>query len=349
MKKIWALLFSIIIGLCANANPVMVKPFEISELYFDEQDNWILEISYDFADFFGITFDSAYLSSSTHSVKLPWYEFEEGVGVFVLTADSIDTEFHIGRYADTLTLTSYTDEGQFMDWLIFGDIPNAHIGFPRGGQSLAHIYIYSESENASLGVFSRDNSPTIGLPNDTLGMCGTLKGIIYDKDMNPVKNRTFELDFVFKTNASGEYSVRVLSKPTTSSTIFYEVEQSFFHYAYTEKYAYTMEPDSTVELNIYLLDSLMSVPGNTGILYNPISVYPNPVTKNGKLMIDVDLPVNTSDIYVEIIDLKGAIVRKKKINQSESSITAPSISGVYIVRTMLDSKTISSHKIIVND
>lgn len=347
MKKFCALLFSVIIGFYANANPIVVKPFGVSELYFDEQGKWKLEISYDFANLFGITIDSAYLSSSTHSVKLPWYEFEEEVGVFVITADSIDTEFHIGRYADTITLATYTDEGQFMDWLIFGDIPDAHTDFPRDGQSIANVHIASGL--ITQDIFSKDSSPTIGLPNDTLGMCGTLKGIIYDKDMNPVKNRTFALDFDFKTNTRGEYSVRVLSKPTTSSTIFYEVEQSFFHYAYTEKYAYTMEPDSTVELNIYLLDSLMSVPGNTGILYNPISVYPNPVPKNGKLIIDIDLPVNTSDIYVEIIDLKGAIIRKKKINQSESSITAPSISGVYIVRTMLDSKTISSHKIIVND
>lgn len=291
----------------------------------------------------------ALISSSTHSIKLPWYEFEEEVGVFVITADSIGTEFHIGRYADTITLATYTDEGQFMDWLIFGDIPNAHIGFPREGQSIAHTNVYSEIEHISQDVFSKDSSPTVGLPNDTLGMCGTLKGIIYDIDMNPVKNRTFSLDYAFKTNAGGEYSVRVLSKPTKSSWIIYEVEQSYFEYAHTENYAYTMEPDSTVELNIYLLDSLMSVPGNTGILNNPISVYPNPVPKNGKLIIDIDLPVNTSDIYIEIIDLKGAIVRKKKINQSESSITAPSISGVYIVRTMLDSKTISSHKITVND
>lgn len=61
MKKFCALLFSVIIGLCANANPIQVKPLEISELYFDQQGKWQLEISYDFADYFGITIDSAYL------------------------------------------------------------------------------------------------------------------------------------------------------------------------------------------------------------------------------------------------------------------------------------------------
>ena len=52
---------------------------------------------------------------------------------------------------------------------------------------------------------------------------------------------------------------------------------------------------------------------------------------------------------MEIIELNGKLINKKKISKNSSSIIAPDKSGLYIVRTLLDSEVISSNRIIVNE
>ena len=79
-----------------------------------------------------------------------------------------------------------------------------------------------------------------------------------------------------------------------------------------------MEPDSVVEMDIYLLDTLTTGINDINIENIPISIYPNPISKNEELKINIDLPIITSDIWVEIIDLNGKMVKKKKINQKVS-------------------------------
>lgn len=336
MKKVFAIFFTLVIGLCANANPVGLMPIEISELFFDDSGNWKLELRYYNYRLYGIPVDSIFLYSSSHTAQLPLYEFTDYEGEFVITADSLDAEFHISRFADVIKVISYSDEYPSEDILVFGDLPKAIIGFPKEGQSIGR-YKYD---------YSKDKSPTIGFPNDTLGMCGTLKGVIYDMEMNPVKNIKCWLDFPFETNSKGEYSTRVLSAPRVFRGIDCGPEQSFWDVLSTEEVAYVMEPDSIIERDIYLLTPLST---DMQVLNIPISVYPNPIPRNGTLNVDIDLPVNTADIYVEIVDLTGRIVRKKKISHSESSIAAPNATGVYIMRTLLDSQPISSIKIVVHE
>lgn len=339
IKKIGVLFLTLLTGLSIYANPISLPTVEISELYFDDSDNWTLELEYYDIDQNGLTIDSIFLYSSTDTIKLSLYEFIDPMGVLVITADSLNSEFHINRFADTIKIISYSMEEPIEDMLIFGNLPGASINYPRQGQSISKYLMH----------YTKDNSPTIGLSNDTLGMCGTVKGIIYDKYSEPVKNKTFRLDYYFETSESGEYSTRVYSKPSTSSRIDYKIGQYLTQSASTTEISYTMEPDSVIELDISLLDTLITGINNINISNTAISVYPNPIQKNEKLNINIDLPINTSDIYIEIIDLNGKMIKREKISQNSSSIIAPDKSGFYIIRTMLDSEMISLNRIIVNE
>ncbi len=339
MKKIYTLFFLLTVGLIIKANPIALPTIEISELYFNEYGNWKLELGYYEVNQNGFAIDSILLYSTTDTIKLPNYEFLGSTGLVVITADSLDLEFQINRLGDTIKVISYTMEQPFEDILIFGDLPGASINYPRQGQSISKYWTY----------YVKDNSPTIGLLNDTIGMCGTVKGIVYDKYSLPIESKTFMLDNYFVTSANGEFSTRVYSKPSNFSSIAYKVGQYSTQSVSITEISYIMEPDSVVEINIYLLDSLITGINTINVLKTPISIYPSPILKRGELNIKIDLPIFTSNIFVEIIDLSGKLINKKKISKQLSSIIAPDKSGVYIVRTLLDSNVISSKRIIVNE
>lgn len=339
MKKIYILFFLLTVGLIIKANPIAIPTIEISELYFDESDNWKLELGYFYINPEGYTFDSIFIYSLMDTAKVPDYYLTGEIGQFVLTVDSLTSNFRINRLGDTLKVISYAYGGEFEDALLFGDVLGASINAPRVGQSLCkNGYFYV-----------KDNSPTIGLSNDTTGTYGTVKGIIYDKYSEPVDTRTFRLDNYFETSENGEYSARVYSKPSTFSRIDYKTGQYSTQSVSITEISYIMEPDSVVEMNIYLLDTLTTGINDINVANTPISVYPNPISKNEELKINIDLPIITSDIYVEIIDLNGKLINKKKISKNSSSIITPDKTGFYIVRTLLDSEVISSNRIIVNE
>ena len=339
MKKIYVLFFLLTVGLTINANPIALPTIEISELYFDESDNWKLELGYYDVNQNGFTIDSIFLYSTTDTIQIPTYEFISTTGVFVITADSLNSEFHVKRFADTIKVLSYSMGQPFEDVLIFGNLPGATINYPRQGQSISKYWMY----------YTKDNSPTIGLSNDTIGTCGTVKGIIYDKYSEPVDAKTFRLDNYFETSDNGEYSARVYSKPSTFNRINYKTGQYSTQSVSITEISYIMEPDSVIEIDIYILDTLTTGINDINNSSTPVSVYPNPISKSGELKVNIDLPIITSDIYIEIIDLNGKIIKKQKISQNSSSIIAPDKSGFYIFRTILDSEIISSNRIIVNE
>ncbi|MEA4841126.1 MAG: T9SS type A sorting domain-containing protein [Bacteroidales bacterium] len=339
MKKFYILISSLIVGLSIYANPIALPTIGISELYFDDSDNWKVELEYYAINPEGFTFDSIFFYSSIDTAKIPDYILTSETGQVVLTIDSLNSNFSINRLGDTLKIISYAYGVDLEDILIFGNVPGASINYPRPGQSISKYG----------NCFVKDKSPSIGEPNDTTGMCGTMTGYIYDKFSNPVSNREFGLSFWTKTNNDGSYMARELSKPTLMNNLSYKVGHSSYRQVGVEKAEYVMEPDSLIEINIYLLDTLAT---GLNILLsdnNPVKIYPNPVLINETINFNIDLPIISSDIWVEIIDLNGKLIRKSKINQKESTVYAPTKSGFYIVSVWLDSQMISSKKIIVND
>ncbi|HPW65956.1 MAG TPA: T9SS type A sorting domain-containing protein [Salinivirgaceae bacterium] len=349
MKKVCTLFLLLAFGLITKANPYIPLKIKISELYFDEYGNWQLELIYNHYDY-QYVIDTVFLFSTTDTVKLSDYISFDSEGIIVVTADSLDTEFYINRFADRIGVYGYMSlvdnsgdyfyDDYFFTMIIFGDLYGAFINYPREGQSISLYNNY----------YMKDNSPTIGLPNDTIGACGTIRGTIYDVSLEPVSSRTFCLDNRFETNEHGEFSARVYSKPSNFHSIYHIVGEGHPNQrVFITGISYEMEPDSVIELDIYLLDTLEVGINDINISNTPVSVYPNPISKSGTLKVDIDLPVITSNIYVEITDLNGKLIAKKKVNEKSSTITAPDKGGFYILTILLDSKVISTHRIVVDE
>lgn len=336
MKNIYFSLVILFFGLRIFGNPIALPTIEISEIYFDEIDNWKLELGFFEINQEEFRIDSIFISSSYSRIKLPPFAFAGNTGVLVITNDSLDSNLSIERFADTIKVIYYIQESLFEDSLIYGNHPEAFIGYPLEGQSISRYGRY----------FVKDKTPTIGTTNDTIGMCGTLSGVLYDRNFEPVKDCSFRLDFDFITSIDGEYQARVLSKPSTFKMIYYRS-------GYAQKSAsisdilYTMEPDSVIVLDIYLLDSLETAITKRAIDHSPVKIFPNPVSNHQRIHISTDLPFNASDIWLEVVDLSGRLIRKEKIVQHENSIEAPINSGIYIVSIWNKDQRISTDRILV--
>lgn len=343
MKKIYTIILLIVFGIGANANPILLPYMEISELYFDDNNHWILELAYyEIDEQDDLSIDSIFLFSNSDTIKLPMYEFVGSNGVFVYTQDSLDSEFIINRHSDLLTIYSYCWEQSYEDQLNFGDGDDCEISYPREGQSISRFYYY----------FTKDNSPTLGEFNDDIGIFGTISGTIYDMYLEPIPNRLFRLEsypnsVYFETSSDGGYVFNALSKTSSFNHILHKPDQTHYNYLSITEITYTMEPDSVISMDIYLLDTLQTSIPDLKYKESPISIFPNPVLINSQFNIKVDLPVLTSNISFEIYDINGKLIKSEKVMQNEFSMESPTESGVYVMVFKFDDQIISSEKILV--
>ncbi len=196
--------------------------------------------------------------------------------------------------------------------------------------------------------YVKDNSPTIGFINDTIGICGTIWGTIYSAYSTPVSQRMFKINYPFETNSVGEYSTRVFSKPSYLYYLSYYINPYTTQYALITPISYTMEPDSVIERDIYLLDTLITGLKNPAFSI-PLKVYPNPLAVNSKLIIEIDLPVLTSVFWIILTSQDGKLLHKEKAEAVKTLLNMPAVSGVYLLTVIFDNRTISSTKVVVNN
>ncbi|MBN1598936.1 MAG: T9SS type A sorting domain-containing protein [Bacteroidales bacterium] len=341
MKKLYLiLLLAIFFGLKAIANPLPFPTIEISELFFEAQDEWVLELAYFYYDDPEIPIiDSIFLCSSTDSVKLPEFEFEDESGIIILRNDSLDSEFEINRSGDTLRLIFYVFNDSFEDVLIFGNCDGAVISYPREEQSISRY----------LGYFDKDKSPSIGEFNDSTGICGTVTGYIYDKYSEPVSNVEFSLDYRFTTSEDGRYSTRGFSKPSEFHHIYHYITPYSTEYVDIENISYIMEPDSVITLDMQLIDTLATGFNPALINNHPVKIYPNPLTHSENLYYEIDLPVRSSKLQLEVLNIDGKILLAKKITSATGVIELPDIRGIVLVAVRMDNQLIAVNRIIIKN
>ncbi len=343
MKKIYTFLILTVMGLNLSANPVAMPTVEISELYFDTALGWQIELVYLYADQENMPIDSIFICSSSGMSKIKNFTINGESGFIVITKDSLENQIEINQTGDSLTVISYvnifeSESSQYM--LIFGNYANSVISAPRNGQSIARLDYF----------YSKDKTPTIGYENNYEGMLGTIKGFVYDKNSDPVSNEEFMIynNFPFTTSENGEYSANVFSKPTSINNIYYLKNGAFKKYISITNLSYIMEPDSIININIYLIDSLNRI-GSDVKNEDFVKIYPNPVLLKDKINVNVDLPVITSNVTVELRDISGKLINKKSITQSEAGVDSPDKAGIYIISVLLDNKIIVSKKIFVKN
>jgi hypothetical protein len=353
MKKLMfvvVLLFSLS---TINANPIVPPSVAISELIFDAEGNWILELQ-GFEMNSWMPFDSIFIQSSTGKAKLKRFQFDGISNVLMVRKDSLDKDINIRQQGDSLILLCYSYGHYFNDYappFVFGDKYSALVASPRSTQSIAGVPGFQFSFDYSI-----DKSPTMGYPNDTTGMCGTLTGQLYDvnNQLIPSNDYTFygSDGWQLNYNQSGIYQVRVLSKTIklNSLQVYHKPTKKWANVP-IDPVRVEVQPDSQLTYNLHLQKDLLTALNEVGELSDQLlSFFPNPVSDR-ILRYSVVLPVRSSDSYLEVIGSNGQLVLKQSISDQQGLLHLPATlaAGAYFIRLQMNNRYYSPTKILVVD
>jgi hypothetical protein len=336
-----------------DANPIAEPQAIISELYFDQNNNWSLEIGFAYESrYYKKDFDSICVKTSNGFARIKLDNIKDSTSLFVVNSDSLNKPLTIIREGDNITVISFLKQFHhtIKDSLTFGNEPNSSISILPTGYSISRI---------NHNVFSRDKSPTIGLPNDTTGVCGTMQGYIYDKNNNIVKKGNFGFDnlneIVFSEN--GKFSTRVFSRKINMKYL------ANFHQpgGYTSLIITPIEldvaPDSTCEKNIYILsDYIVGVKEKT-VNQNyelQITNYPNPFNSTTNFFVKIPVELRSKKGQINIYNSNGQKISSIEVSDKSNvrwhgtdSHGGTVASGIYYYQLVLDNEPYKSGSMIL--
>ena len=355
MKKILISFWGLAITLFLQANPLPSPSIAVSELMFDTENNWIIELKIfnGYPSMFDEC-DSICLSSSSEKAKLEKYTINldiYGSGFLVVRNDSLASDLHINQLGDSIQIAFYWGDISisFHSPLVFGNYPNSKVRAPQTGESVALALDFSD------GLFCIDNTPTIGTENTSEGMRGTIYGKIYDKNNQPFtsSNITFR-DYnglEISPQTDGSYSCYAYAFHNKIEKLHYDTITYRGVWINIIPLDFVMEPDNSINLDIHLLEDIVYA-GNSDIIADDFSVfkiYPNPI-KNKILSYEVELPIRSVNGTIEVFDVSGKKIANYSIFESRGSVNLPLniTDGMYLVKLLINNKIYNTSKMLIS-
>jgi hypothetical protein len=360
MKKLLLIIFSLACIAITNANPLPSPPpvIGLSEIGFDSEGNWVIELGYKniYNENTYMPVDSIFICSSTGRSKLKNLKFKGYAGLIVVRKDSLVSNLNINPTGDSIQIEYYVfNVKKLYVPLVFGNFKNATLACPQTGKSIASYFVFNNmdmynSTSISANVYSIDKSPTLGVVNDTTGMCGTLKGKIYDQNNQLLLNSTHILKtngiFDISPSANGSYSVRAFSFKNKISQMYYNEGTNLFIVDILP-IEFNMMPDSVISVDIHIqkitsVDEIKSDPVTT------LLISPNPI-KDLLFNYEISIPVKSSASYIELISLSGQKIVQFPITENVGKINLPAntTNGIYTLRLLVNNKNYGTSKIII--
>jgi hypothetical protein len=167
------------------ANPVIESQAYISELYFDENDNWTIEIYFYYLN---PEYNNFRFYTSSGSADIWIFNGE----VALITAADLSTPLTINRDGDFVYLTQFDDMFPLCETIVFGNYSGSEVLPPIIGESLVNVVIedngyYSENEYWLV----KDVSPSLGYINEPVKE--SFSGYLTDNAGIPISY--LEIDF----------------------------------------------------------------------------------------------------------------------------------------------------------
>ena len=371
-----------------KSNPIIVLPPQafISELVFNPSHQWTLELEMFIDQYMQVNgaIDSIVLKSNSSRAKLISFPLEHYI-LFTITSANLNGPFILNYLQDTLRVITYGDSSQSFLYgnpvnthmLVFG-YTNCEIPVLLDGQSICA----REKEHGNPRYFYLDNSPTIGIENDTIGATITLTGNFYDirnilidytpnqhgfaLQVNadpcmggyPPQSYFCLLDW-FTFNQQGQYSTSLLSRNGKVDNISY-LYWNGSPYGYSseellpcEHFSFFLEPGGSITHDIHLTDSSFlvgthEIPAN---LNQKISVIcaPNPVSETGTFFISSSEPLENAALVIhsangsKVLTLPVPPLSKSMITFTHEQLGAP---GLYIFTLLQNSKPVKTGEIL---
>lgn len=351
MKKIIVLSLIMLAAKLINANPIILPGLVLSELKFNENNNWVIELYY-FDVNEGMWIDSIWIKSDSGIAKLKRVEIHENHGLLLVENDSLDSNLTINPVNDNVQIQySFNGSGPFsVDLLSYGN-DNGMTKSPKINQSIAATDIDYECS------YSLDNSPTIGAYNDTIGMCGTIQGHIYDKNNQLITRSDIGFGYngianVFTPNSDGSYAARIFSRNNHIKWLGYckiPLTGGFISVP-IQPLDISIVPDTVVDVDIYLTDSFFAgLDAPTASEESLIRIFPNPI-KELSFNYEIEIPVKSSNSYIAVTDMAGKTILKSDVTEYKGIINLPEqiANGNYVVSLYVNNKNYSNTKILID-
>lgn len=333
------------------SNPVALPIALINEFKFENDNSWVLEIGFaEWKPYLRQDFDSICVSTSFGRVKLNLDNVKDSTSIIVFYPDSLVPALSINPHGDRIKLYSYLSGygiEMLIDSLTFGNYPGSMIDSLQTGYSIAAIY--------RADFFVKDKSPTIGLPNDTVGTCAALQGYIFDKNNNPVTNGILIIDNPLLLQGNGRYITSVFSR-ILSFWYLENFDGQGFRTVKIDPIQLNIEPDMLIEKDIHLLDDyVVKVEDEMPDKNSSVDVinYPNPFNSATNFYVSIPSSLKFDEMKIDIYDVNGQRIstlnslRNNTLQWDGRGDNGKEISaGTYYYQLLLDHSIYKSGKII---
>ncbi|MDP8203951.1 MAG: FlgD immunoglobulin-like domain containing protein [Candidatus Tenebribacter mawsonii] len=224
---------------------------------------------------------------------------------------------------------------------------------PHAGESLVRKSFLDPVLPLASHYYCRDNSPTMGQPNDNIGFTGTFSGNVINEQGNPLAGAVLEYyppmgaNQIF-TNLDGEFSQEMY-------TVRYDILVKYNEITFIDTLIYVAPDSNTVRT--FVLPVTHSSPSLKILLNTQMSVYPNPF--NPSTTIRFSIPLDINDITIDIFNSKGQKVKTLKSTYEVpdelqevtwdglDSYGTPVASGVYYARLVGDGIVLKESKMLL--
>jgi hypothetical protein len=330
-----------------KANPVVYYPPQafLSEVFITSNTNWVIELEMFIPEMFltGNNIDSIVIQSNSGRSKIlsfpvarhAIFTINNSLLVNSLMIDNIHDTIRVLTYINPDLCSNYYLDPMYYHQLVFG-YENCEIPILTTGQSICA----REKQYGDPLYFYLDNSPTIGMENDTIDATATIHGRFYDcRDslityalnnfsfaLYPnVESRSFpDYPFFlyyplsqFAFDNQGFYTTHVLSRNFTVNNVgdlgcadcYYGTH--YITILHSLPFAYNLEPGQTLEQDIHLTDSTFFVgyskspsPSDADLT---IVCAPNPVITFTRIFITSENSLK--NLELKIFDIQGEILK----------------------------------------
>ncbi len=367
MKKIFftiLLLFLVSINTKAVPNPIMVYSAEVimNELYFNDQGEWTMELLIWFPDFVPLSdtvIKQVTISSNLGQADLIHFSVTSPLTYLLITKDSLTSPLFINPEEDIISIVttadSYEELGQYLgQWSFCNTF--FQFGTSEPENSIQEIPTgNSVSLTDDHSYYYLDKSPTLGVPNDTVGGLGWIHGKMYDYLGNIFTSGHFKirpnLPYYVQFNDDSTYSSLIPANNLICYCINYFTDTVNSRYIECDNFYPNLEPGMTSTIDIHLKDHSLVVGlkelASTEV--KRILVAPNPFSTEVQIFVELNSPVRNSDLIIfdsfgkQLMQIKLPDETTYKISVPGEKLGKP---GTYFYRIMQKKRLIASGKLL---
>jgi len=259
----------------------------ITEIQVDSSGSWTIELG--FHEMSMLFIDSMRLETSSGSAQILQLNYLPGYTIYyydslaLVTNANLSNSLTIDLSCDYVKLYSYAFTGNLVvsvDSVVFGSYPGSFLSQVSPAQSMAEVGFMQGP--GWCGSFCLDNSPTLGLPNDTAGSLSTLFGMVYSIDGNPFTEGSFLFDrgnFFIYIQPDGSFSQRIFACDYYEDTInIYFPPWPYTTVSYViDPVEVSFQPDTAIQRDFITISIVAFTPESEKQKPKPVA-FPNPFT-----------------------------------------------------------------------